>query len=386
MQIREAKICGGTSREVVVGGHEAFSKSEGFLGHTPRLMYPIFAGDDVKRKAAYWKSKNADMVLIEFTKDLPEAEVAEKISVFVAAWDKAFCIGVPNTEMLAGMLSVCGDLKPLINAISYDRLDALTVAEEYGCPVIVQGNSIGELRGLVQKALRHNIAEIVLEVPVYPIGRGFETTLEMMLEIRSLSVRDELLRYPIFVAPVSAYRTRGGFREAEFATALTLASPPYLADVLYLGNWRFGENITRHLDSVYSDVLSPVEIEAPSIIKVGDGGDTYIVTGNWTKTVEIVAGDLEREGINANLVVVNTAGYAVIVAISGGLMSTDKVIEAIRALKIKPEKLIIPAMMRDEKGRIAAALGCDVLPGPVDSSQLPAFIRGKEERHGKNKI
>jgi CO dehydrogenase/acetyl-CoA synthase gamma subunit (corrinoid Fe-S protein) len=219
--------------------------------------------------------------------------------------------------------------------------------------------------------------EIVLEIPVYPIGRGFDTTLEMMLEIRSLASRDELLRYPILVAPVSAYRARGGIREAEFATALTLSSPPYLADILYLGNWRFGEIIDRHLNSVYSDVLSPVEIEAPSIIKVGDGGDTYVVTGNWAKTVEIVTDDLERGGIDANLFVVNTSGYAVVVAKLAGILSADKVIEAIRELGIEMGTLIIPGMMRDEKGRIEDALRNEVkvVVGPVDSSQLPTFIR-----------
>jgi len=315
-------------------------------------MYPIFAGEDVKSKAAEWSSKNADMVMIEVIKEMPREVIAENISKIVAVWDKAFCIGVPKTGMLEYMLSLCGNLKPLINAISYDRIEALEIVEDYECPVIVQGNSIGELRSLVQKVLRHDIEDIVLEVPVYPIGRGFDTTLEMMLEIRSLSSRDALLRYPILVAPVSAYRTRGGIREAEFATALTLSSPPYLADILYLGNWRFGEIINRHLNSVYSDVLSPVEIEAPSIIVVGDGGDTYVVTGNWAKTIEIVTEDLEGGGINANLVVVNTSGYAVIVAKLAGILSADTVIEAIRELEIEPKRLIIPGVMRDEKGRI----------------------------------
>ncbi len=379
MQMKETKICGGTLREIVVGGHEAFSKSEGFLGHTPRFMYPIFVGEDVKSKATKWKSKNVDMVMIEAIKEMPEEVVAENISKVIAIWDKAFCIGVPKISMFECLLSLCGHLKPLINAISYDRIEALKIVKDYGCPIIVQGNSIGELRSLVKKGLSHGIEDIVLEVPVYPIGRGFDTTLEMMLEIRSLSFRDELLEYPIFVAPVSAYRTRGGIREAEFATALTLSSTPYLADLLYLGDWRFGEIIKRHLNSVYSDVLSPVEIEAPSIIKVGDGGgDTYVVTGNWAKTVEIVANDLERGGANANLVVVNTCGYAVIVAKLAGILSADKVIEAMRELEIEPKTLIIPGMMVDEKERIEGTLGSDVIVGPMDSSQLPAFIRRRK--------
>jgi CO dehydrogenase/acetyl-CoA synthase gamma subunit (corrinoid Fe-S protein) len=377
MRIKETKICGGTLREIAVGGHEAFSKSEGFLGHEPKLMYPIFIGEDVKRKATEWKNKNADMVMIEVIKETPEDVIAENILKVIEVWDKAFCIGVPKTGMLECVLSVCDNLKPLINAVSYDRLEALEIMEDYECPVIVQGNSIGELRSLVQKVLSHDRDDIVLEVPVYPIGRGFDTTLEMILEIRSLASQDELLRYPIFVAPVSAYRTRGGFREAEFATALTLSSPPYLADILYVGNWRFGDFIKRHLNSVYSDVLSPVEIEAPSIIEVGDGGDTYVVTGNWAKTVEIVTEDLEREDFNANLVVVNTCGYAVIVAKLAGILSADKVIEAIRELEIEPKTLIIPGVMRDEKGRIEEALESDVIVGPMDSSQLPGLIGGR---------
>jgi len=197
-----------------------------------------------------------------------------------------------------------------------------------------------------------------------------------MLEIRSLAFHDELLRYPILVTPVSAYRTREGIKEAEFATALTLSSPPYLADILYLGNWRFGEIIKRHLSSIYSDLLSPVEIEAPSIIKVGDGSSTYVVTGNWAKTVEIVADDLERGEVNANIVVVNTCGYAVIVAILAGILSADKVIEAIRELEIEPKTLILPGMMNGDKERIEAALESTVIVGPMDSSQLSTFIRG----------
>ena len=376
MQIKEIKICGDTSREIVVGGHEALSKSEGFLGHTPRLIYPIFIGEDVESKTRKWSSKNADMVMIEAIKEVPEETMVENSSRVIEVWDKAFCIGVPKPEMLECMLSLCGHLKPLINAISYDRLEALKIVEDYGCPVIVQGKSIGELRWLVHKVLSHNIEDIVLEVPVYPIGRGFETTLEMMLEIRSLAFHDALLRYPILVAPVSAYRTRGGFREAEFATALTLSSPPYLADLLYLGNWGFGEILKRYVNSVYSDPLSPVEIEAPSIIKVGDGGDTYVVTGNWAKTVEIVANDLERGEVDAHIVVVNTCGYAVIVAKLAGILSADKVIEAIRELKIEPKTLILPGMMKGDKERIEEVLESKVVVGPMDSSQLPTFMRG----------
>ncbi|MHC1611546.1 MAG: hypothetical protein ACXQTW_08170 [Candidatus Methanospirareceae archaeon] len=377
MRIHETRICRGTSREIVVGGHEAFSKSEGFLGHTPRLMYPIFAGGDVKRRAVEWRSRDADMVMIEFTKGMSEDVIAADLSKVIEVWERAFCIGVSKTEMLEYILALCGDLRPLINAISYDRIEALEIVDDYECPVIVQGKSIGELRGLVQKALHHDIEDIVLEVPVYPIGRGFETILEMMLEIRSLAFRDELLRYPILVAPVSAYRARGGIKEAELATALTLSSPPYLADILYLGNWRFGEIINRHLNSVYSDLLSPVEIEAPSIIKVGDGGDTYVVTGNWAKTVEIVTDDLERGEIDANLLVVNTSGYAVVVAKLAGILSADKVIEAIRVLGIEPERLILPGVMKEDKEEIEEALGrrVKVVVGPVDSSQLPGLIR-----------
>ncbi|MDI6811865.1 MAG: hypothetical protein QMD80_09445, partial [archaeon] len=187
MQIKETRICEGTLREIVVGGHEAFSKSEGFLGHTPLLMYPIFVGEDVGSKATKWKSKNADMVMIEAIKEVPEKVVAESILNVIEVWDNAFCIGVPKTSMLERMLSLCGHLKPLINALSYDRIEALEIIEDYGCPVIIQGNSIGELRSLVQKVLSHNIEDIVLEVPVYPIGRGFDMTLEMMLEIRSFA-------------------------------------------------------------------------------------------------------------------------------------------------------------------------------------------------------
>ncbi|MDI6811004.1 MAG: hypothetical protein QMD80_04925 [archaeon] len=375
MRIKETKICGGTLREIVVGGHEAFSRSEGFLGHSPLLMYPIFVGEDVESKARRYKNKSADMVMIEAIKEVPESVIVENISKVIEIWDKAFCIGVPKTSMLECMVSLCGHLKPLINAISYDRIDALEIIEDYGCPVIVQGNSIGELRSLVQKVLSHEIVDIVLEVPVYPIGRGFDMTLEMMLEIRSFAFRDELLRYPILVAPVSAYRTREGIKEAELATGLTLSSPPYLADILYLGNWGFGEIIKRHLNSVYSDLLSPVEIEAPSLIKVGDGGNTYVVTGNWAKTVEIVADDLERGEVNANIVVVNTSGYAVIVAILAGILSADKVIEAIRELEIEPRTLILPGMMKGDKERIEAVLDSTVIVGPMDSAQLPGLIR-----------
>lgn len=110
MQMKETKICGGTLREIVVGGHEAFSKSEGFLGHTPRFMYPIFVGEDVKSKATKWKSKNVDMVMIEAIKEMPEEVVAENISKVIAIWDKAFCIGVPKISMFECLLSLCGHL------------------------------------------------------------------------------------------------------------------------------------------------------------------------------------------------------------------------------------------------------------------------------------
>jgi len=82
----------------VVGGHEALSRSDGFLGHTPPLVYPIFVGEDVERKATKWKSKNADMVMIEAIKEVPANVVAEDIANVIEVWDKAFCIGVPKTS------------------------------------------------------------------------------------------------------------------------------------------------------------------------------------------------------------------------------------------------------------------------------------------------
>jgi uncharacterized protein with NAD-binding domain and iron-sulfur cluster len=64
--------------------------------------------------------------------------------------------------------------------------------------------------------LRQDKEDIVLGVPVYPIGRGFETTLEMLPEIRSVSFRDELLRYLSLLLLYPHTGTREGIKEAKF--------------------------------------------------------------------------------------------------------------------------------------------------------------------------
>jgi CO dehydrogenase/acetyl-CoA synthase gamma subunit (corrinoid Fe-S protein) len=52
------------------------------------------------------------------------------------------------------------------------------------------------------------------------------------------------------------------------------------------------------------------------------------------------------------------------VAILTGILSTKKEIYAIREFEVEREKLIIPSMIRDEKGRIEDAFGSKVVVGP----------------------
>jgi acetyl-CoA decarbonylase/synthase complex subunit gamma len=130
--------------------------------------------------------------------------------------------------------------------------------------------------------------------------------------------------------------------------------------------------------SLYSDPAVEPSVEA-KLYSVGtpDKDSPLIVTSNFALTYYSVAKDLEGAGVSAHLLVVDTGGLAVTVALAAEKLTSHGIKDALIDVKekVSHKKVIIPGAAAQLKADLETASGWTVLAGPQDSSALPAFLK-----------
>jgi len=109
-----------------------------------------------------------------------------------------------------------------------------------------------------------------------------------------------------------------------------------------------------------------------------------LVTGNYDLTVRRLLRD--TQGIDAYLLVVNSAGINVWCASGGGHFTADKVIAAVRINHLEQvvnhRHLILPQLSATgvDGNRITSETGWDVWWGPVYSKDIPAYLAAGQQK------
>jgi acetyl-CoA decarbonylase/synthase complex subunit gamma len=135
-------------------------------------------------------------------------------------------------------------------------------------------------------------------------------------------------------------------------------------------------------ENIYTDPRRPVAVEAGlKTFGQPDENSPVLMTSNFALTYYTVASDIESSGVNCYLIVVDTEGLAVECSVAGRKLTSEKIAEAIKQVKVeekvKHRKLIIPGKAARLSGEIQELSGWEILVGPPDSSEIPKYLQEK---------
>ncbi|MEM2640447.1 MAG: acetyl-CoA decarbonylase/synthase complex subunit gamma, partial [Candidatus Bathyarchaeia archaeon] len=87
---------------------------------------------------------------------------------------------------------------------------------------------------------------------------------------------------------------------------------------------------------------------------------------------------IESARLNCYLLVVDTEGLSVESSVAGRKLTAEKIASAMKEYrvseKVSHRKIIIPGLAARLKGELEDLTGWEVLVGPRDSSDIPAFL------------
>lgn len=294
-----------------------------------------------------------------------------------------------HPEVVEAGLMAALKARPLIYAANKDNWkDMAELALMYNCPLAVFApNDLKLLKSLVKTLKDYGVEDLVLDPGTFP-NEGLADTIINLTMIRRAACKrgDELFGFPIIGVPMTAWLEKTDVPEINMWNEAYLTSMliTRYADVLVIHSaegWvLLPTTILR--ENIYTDPRRPVAVEAGlKTFGQPDENSPVMMTSNFALTYYTVASDIESSGISGYLVVVDTEGLAVECAVAGRKLTSEKIAEAIKQVKVeekvKHRKLIIPGKAARLSGEIQELSGWEVLVGPQDSSEIPKYLQEK---------
>jgi len=291
---------------------------------------------------------------------------------------------------LEEVLKRIGSRRPLIYAATERNWrEFADLAVKWSCPLVVSApNDLSKLKSLVVSIVKNfGYEELVLDPGTLVSNGGFLDTISNFTALRYSAIEfgEREVGFPLMAIPATVWIFEsGGTEELEFREAIIACSlVARYADILVmhsLSPWVYMAVLCLR-DCLYTDPRVPPSVK-PGLYEVGKPTpeSPLVVTCNYALTVSLVRGDLEKSGIDAWLLVIDTEGTSVASAVAGKRFTADKIAEAVKELKleekVKHRSLVIPGYAAKIAGELEDLLpGWRVFVGPRESSDLPKFIR-----------
>lgn len=396
--VKEVLIGKGDKAKVIGGDEVLYRYEESYYNQT---VLAIDVPDDLEASQFDDKIKEIENIEFERTGELLKldaialrnksgdakkfAECAKKLK---SASYPVFLITLDSIAMKSALEEI-GSERPLMYAATEDNLlEMAELANEYQCPITVfSPGDLEKMKDLVFTLKSNGVEDIVLD-PGTLTGEAIGDTLDNFVMCRRLAVeeKDEDFRYPILGIPalVKLNNTEDEVKQDTMEATIASTLINKYADVLIIKGTEIWEliPILTLRQSVYTDPRKPQAVD-PGIYEFGDV-DEYspvLLTTNFALTYYTVEGDLKSGSANCYLLVLDTVGRAVDVAIAGGQFDGKAVADLLKETdidnKIKTRKMVIPGLAAPLSGEIEDETGWEVMVGPRDSSAAPDFISEK---------
>ncbi|RLE48354.1 MAG: acetyl-CoA decarbonylase/synthase complex subunit gamma [Candidatus Methanomethylicota archaeon] len=309
---------------------------------------------------------------------------AKLVSKAVEEVGKPIALCCLEKEPLEEALIIAGNVKPLIYAATKDNWrDLAELASKHKCPLAILSNGdMALLKSLVKSVTEYyKVSELVLDPGTFA-EEDVNVTLNNFVATRLLAIDggDKELGYPLLGVPAALWtlssKDRDNIEFEESVLASLLMSR--FADMLIMHTispWAIIPVLTWR-DCVYTDPRVPSSVK-PGLYKVGSPNESspLMVTANFTLTYYIVKDDIEKGGVDAWLLVIDTEGTSVQSAVAGGRFTADKVFESMKAedafSKVSHKSIILPGYAAKISGELESLLGdWKVYVGPRDSADI----------------
>lgn len=396
--VREITI-GKGAKAMIVGGDEVLYRYElTYYNQTPLV---IDIADDMDVAAFDERVKKIEEIQFERTGELLTLdgialrnrsgdalkfkEAAEKLK----SSSRALVLCSFDVDSMKAALEVVGDERPLIYGATENNIEEMAALSlEYDCPIaLFVPNDLEKMKELSRTLRAKGITDIVLDPGTY-VNTGIGDTLDNFIMIRRLAVeeRDEDFRFPIMGVPALTWlnteedEVNTAIKEATIAATLINK----YADIMIIHGteiWELIPVLTLR-QSIFTDPRKPQAVDA-GVYEIGEVNEESPValTTNFALTYYTVEGDLKSGKANSYLLVLDTIGRAVDVAVAGGQFNGKAVADLIKESGIenivKTRKMVIPGLAAPISGEIEDDTGWEVVVGPRDSSVLAGFLKEK---------
>ena len=281
-----------------------------------------------------------------------------------------------SADILAAGLKACADRKPLLYAATKDNLDSVvSLAKENSCPVAARASSVEELADLTTKITEAGINDIVIDSGSRTVRQAFED--QVIIRSAALAKKFRPLGFPTIVFP--AEMTEDPMKEAVIASMFVAKYGGIIVLADFQGESLFPLLVERL--NIYTDPQRPLAT-TQGIYEIGnpDENSPVLITTNFSLTYFIVSGEIESSKIPSWLLVMDTEGLSVMTSWAAGKFVADAIGPFVKKSgimdKVKHQKLIIPGYAAAESGGLEEELpGWEILIGPRDGSNIPAFLK-----------
>jgi acetyl-CoA decarbonylase/synthase complex subunit gamma len=332
------------------------------------------------------KELTLDGIAVRCVSENPEKYV-KTIAEIMEITNKPIILCSTDPNIIEEALIVASKRKPLIYAATKQNWREIgELAAKYRCPTAITAEDLSTLKSLSATLTRnYNIDDIVLD-PQIKIGNIAET-LSTITALRRVAVEKEEkeLGYPIMTAPAAVWSIEEGDENDKKILESVIASSliSRFVDLIVfhtIDTWAIIPIVVWR-DCVYTDPRFPPGVK-PGLYEIGKPNEysPVLSTGNFALTYYLVRDDVEKAGINAYLVIVDTEATSLQSSVAGKKYTSDKVIEAIKEVKVgdrvKIKSLILPGYAARLAGEVEDALmkdGWTIFVGPRDSGEIGAF-------------
>ena len=281
----------------------------------------------------------------------------------------------------AGTLPVKDERPLLYAATSENWKQVLRIAEKYNAPLAIHATDLKELGRLSKEISSKGFKDIVLDPGIAP-GSGLGETISKFTQLRKEAVNGvEEYGYPLMGCTASVQAGKGGAYDESMLAGMLISRYASIVVMHAIEPWAILPVLTLR-QSLYSNPAVEPSVE-PKLYEVGspDKDSPVLLTTNFALTYYSVLQDLEDANVSCHLLVVDTGGLAVTVAIAAEKLTAAAIKEALLKNSVREKvahnRIIIPGVGGQLKDETEKATGWSVLVGPQDSSQIAGFLKEK---------
>jgi len=383
----------GSGNEITIGGEEVLYRHEYRYVNPTALFIEVsdnMIAAEIENRLEFIKNfqperlgkkQRLDGICVKCTSG-DKARFAETVEWIARKYDGPLILyaEIPD-HMLAAVLTV-KDRKPLIYAASpANWKDMKRIAKKFNTSLALHSTDPEALRRTAKQISSNGFSDLVLD-PGISWGKDLPATVDKLTLLRKSAAGGiKEAGYPLMGSTTTVYENRKDPEACAYDESLLagLLVCRYASLIIMrtIEPWALLPVMTLR-QSLYSDPSVEPSVEA-KLYPVGtpDRNSPLIVTTNFSLTYYSVAKDLEGAGISAHILVIDTGGLAVTVALAAEKLTAQAIKEALNNVKdtVGHKKAVIPGAAAQLKTDLETASGWTVLTGPQDSSALPAFLK-----------